>query len=259
MKTFGIIYRITNLVSGKCYIGQTTQDGWKRWYAHRYEARKAKPRWPIHKAIAKHGSDSFIFEIVDRCSDRRTLDGRECFWIAREGSLSPRGYNATAGGKGISGFKMPEDACRRLGDRMRGRVVSKETGQRISASKRGKRMSDETRQRMARSRLGKRHAPEVCEKIGASHRGRKLTPDHVEKIRRCSASRRHSEAAKAKLRRPVRAGGIDFNSVSSAALAMGVSITTVMRRIASGLDGYADIVPPRKRNRVKPQKLASNG
>jgi len=52
-KPFGIIYLITNKVTGKQYVGQTVQALVKRWVAHVSVARKSP--WPLGFAILKTG------------------------------------------------------------------------------------------------------------------------------------------------------------------------------------------------------------
>ena len=53
MKPYGIIYKITNKVNGKVYIGQTTKSLKKRWTEHVYTNPTRK--YLLHKAIQKYG------------------------------------------------------------------------------------------------------------------------------------------------------------------------------------------------------------
>jgi predicted GIY-YIG superfamily endonuclease len=48
------IYKITNTINGKVYIGQTIQPLDKRWSQHKRSARMKEP-YSIHRAIAKYG------------------------------------------------------------------------------------------------------------------------------------------------------------------------------------------------------------
>ncbi len=249
MESYGIIYKITNAMNGKSYIGQTTQKASKRWTAHK--VLSAKPRWPIHRAMFKHGVGNFSFEVIEHCSDRSSLDAAECRWIAEIGSRKPLGYNVTEGGGGAKGYRFSDEARRKLGDRMRGRYVGPEIGRKISASKTGYKMKEETRLKMAASRTGKSHPEEVRQKIGASQKGRKLSPEQIEMIRSNSSGRRHSDEAKAKLSRPVVADGIDFGSLSDAAAALCVSITTIQRRIEKGVPGYSSEKAQKKTRRPR--------
>lgn len=92
----GYIYKITNMVNGKIYIGQTIRNIDVRWKEH----LKASDKFPIHMALRKYGHHSFKIEEVERCSDS-DLDQREIFWISFfDSSNKDVGYNLTLGGAG---------------------------------------------------------------------------------------------------------------------------------------------------------------
>lgn len=86
------LYKITNKINGKCYIGQTT-DFKKRIHTHIY----TKSSSLIHKAILKYGKDNFIYEVLFR---RHTtfIDVSETVAIKYYNSLVPNGYNLESGG-----------------------------------------------------------------------------------------------------------------------------------------------------------------
>ena len=57
------IYKITNMVNGKVYIGQA-KDIEKRWKEHKREFRyKRKEKIVLYKAMKKYGFENFDFEI----------------------------------------------------------------------------------------------------------------------------------------------------------------------------------------------------
>ncbi len=96
-----VIYKITNVVNWKGYVGQTTTGLGQRVASYRYEARSTKEKKHlIADAIAKYGLEHFIFQIIEVCKSISDLDDRERFWIAACGTRSPRGYNLTPGGSG---------------------------------------------------------------------------------------------------------------------------------------------------------------
>ena len=57
MRTYEV-YKITNKVTNKIYIGITNQGSGARYRHHWYEARIGEPA-PIHKSMAKYGEDNF--------------------------------------------------------------------------------------------------------------------------------------------------------------------------------------------------------
>lgn len=87
------IYKITNLINGKAYIGQSINiEG--RWGQH---LRKCK--YPCDAAIQKYGKENFSFEVLEECP-RSKLNEREVYWIAYYDTYLGYGYNLTPGGDG---------------------------------------------------------------------------------------------------------------------------------------------------------------
>lgn len=89
------IYKITNLINGKCYIGQTTQKSVKRrWNDHKRNVNQT----PIQLAIQKNGQENFSFEVIDNALSIEELNKKEQYWIEHYDCISPKGYNLTSGG-----------------------------------------------------------------------------------------------------------------------------------------------------------------
>lgn len=106
----GFIYKITNIINQKIYIGLTTKEKAKeRYYQHRYLARhlSSQDNSILHKAMAKEGLDNFSFEVIEEI-DNVKLPEREQYWIIYYNSKVPNGYNITDGGEGTSGFSRPQ-------------------------------------------------------------------------------------------------------------------------------------------------------
>ncbi len=92
------IYKIENLLNGKCYIGQSIE------IEHRFSKHKsAKDDFYIHRAIRKYGIKNFSFEIIEECKVEK-LDERENFWIKEKNTLIPNGYNMVPGGSNGTGL-----------------------------------------------------------------------------------------------------------------------------------------------------------
>lgn len=94
------IYKITNKINGKVYIGQSINIA-KRWKAHRtrpFNPNSTQYNSFIYKAIRKYGLDNFTFEVIEECL-KKDLNEREKFYIQQYDSMNPdKGYNLTAGG-----------------------------------------------------------------------------------------------------------------------------------------------------------------
>jgi group I intron endonuclease len=88
----GIIYLITNKISGHKYIGQTTQPLNKQWQQHIHESNRMSPKL-IHRAFRKYGVDKFNIKVIDEC-DARLLDEKQQYWIEQYNTYaSDQGYN----------------------------------------------------------------------------------------------------------------------------------------------------------------------
>lgn len=89
------IYRITNLLNGKVYIGQS-RNIWSRYKNHFCERYPKNDRSYIHYAILHYGKENFSFEILKETYD---LNYWEKFLIQIHHSSDPEyGYNLTSGG-----------------------------------------------------------------------------------------------------------------------------------------------------------------
>lgn len=93
------IYKITNKINGKVYIGKTLNSIQKRWREHLIDSKKRKcEKRPLYSAINKYGEENFEIEQIEECS-HDILNERECYWIEYYSSFK-NGYNATVGGDG---------------------------------------------------------------------------------------------------------------------------------------------------------------
>lgn len=93
------IYKITNDINGKMYIGKTSYNIEKRWNEHCKASRRPdRQRYPLYSAIKKYGIDHFSIEVIETCADSEASD-RETYWIS-ELNTYRSGYNATLGGDG---------------------------------------------------------------------------------------------------------------------------------------------------------------
>lgn len=92
------IYKITNRINGKIYIGQSI-DIQYRWKQHLKALNDNKySHLKIYQAFKKYGIENFSFEIIEQCTEN-DLDEREKYWIKYYDSYNS-GYNMTIGGTG---------------------------------------------------------------------------------------------------------------------------------------------------------------
>lgn len=91
----GIIYKITNKLNNKIYIGKTDISVSYRWSQHCKDSYRFPDR-PLYRAINKYGADCFDIEIIE---ETENTSSREIYWIEFYNSYKA-GYNATKGGEG---------------------------------------------------------------------------------------------------------------------------------------------------------------
>lgn len=93
------IYKITNILNNKCYIGKTLGTIENRFKQHCKDyKRQSKEQRPLYSAMKKYGIENFKIEKIEQCLDK-DADEREKYWIEYYGSFK-NGYNATIGGDG---------------------------------------------------------------------------------------------------------------------------------------------------------------
>lgn len=100
MKNVCGIYKITNKINGKCYVGKSTNI-YHRWIEHKSSSREIRDggdEYAIHCAIRKYSIENFSFEIIEECPLEQ-LDEKEKYWIEYYNSHE-NGYNETYGGDG---------------------------------------------------------------------------------------------------------------------------------------------------------------
>lgn len=106
------IYKITNKVNGKSYIGQSVNIH-KRWTSEKNNAFNPNAHeynYPISRAFRKYGVENFSFEIIEQCSIGDDLDAKERHWIDIYDTYF-HGYNQTFGGDGGQGrYAKPKES-----------------------------------------------------------------------------------------------------------------------------------------------------
>lgn len=138
----GYIYKITNQINGKIYIGQTTKSIEQRWMQHEKNAKQFPNRY-LYDAMNHYGYDNFTIEVVEECEDCN-LNNREKYWIAYFHSyyLDERqcGYNMTLGGDGGNTWNAnmhKEETGRKISIALQRHIVSEETRKKISLAQKG--------------------------------------------------------------------------------------------------------------------------
>lgn len=193
------IYRITNKVNGKTYIGQ-----------HKYKMLNdsymgsGKRLW---EAYRKYGIENFEKQIlVFNISKREHTDLLEKTFIAseREKVGIKNCYNLADGGNGGNTGPVSEETRQKLSKAHKGKHRSEETKSKISESKKGKptwikdkHLSEETRKKISESKKGREFSEEHKRRLSEARKGK--TPWNKGKHHSDDSKKKMSEAHKGKL------------------------------------------------------------
>ncbi len=116
-----ILYIIFNTINNKMYVG-ITKDPINRWKRHKWVAKgkDLTRKNSIHHAIAKYGTQNFIFKPIEQLPDLDIANKREMAWIKFLKEENYQLYNETAGGDGHSGYKCSDEQKQAMSKRNSG-------------------------------------------------------------------------------------------------------------------------------------------
>jgi group I intron endonuclease len=102
----GLIYKLTNIVNNKIYIGCTTTSLNKRFNLHIRRSKNNKNN-KLYNSIRKYGIDNFTIEQIEEC-ENDILFEREIYYINLFDTYN-NGLNSTLGGEGCLGYHHTEE------------------------------------------------------------------------------------------------------------------------------------------------------
>lgn len=184
------IYKTTNLINGKIYIGQSYKDNEKYLGSGKF----------LKRAIKKYGIENFTKEILEKCSpNKEILDEREKYWINHYNSTSKEiGYNISHGGQsgwmnGLNHSCLSKEKISESGkgekNHFYGKHHTDKTKERISQSlKKSEKFQlsicNKERRRKISEAMSKRVvSEETKKKLSEAQKGRKKTAEQIEKMR----------------------------------------------------------------------------
>lgn len=145
------VYKITNTVTNKIYIGYTSLSIEDRWNQHKFDALKQESNRKFYNAIRKYGTEVWNLELLCETSTVNEAKEKEISYIALFDSYNT-GYNATKGGDGNNGIIMSEESNIKRSQALKGKKKSPETVEKFKARK----QTEETNAKIGRAHLGKK-------------------------------------------------------------------------------------------------------
>lgn len=147
------IYKITNLVTGDFYIGQTID------FQERVTQHKRDPQPKMREDVAKYGWDNFKFEILEECP-REELNDRENYYISE---LDPA-YNTIK----IHNWTHTPETCEKIRQAKLGQTHEPESCKKMSEKRLGVTLSEEHKEKCRQASLGNKSRSKsvVCVETG---------------------------------------------------------------------------------------------
>lgn len=190
------LYKITNQLNGKVYIGQTI-DIKGRWSAHKSNAKNPeKTGQYIHRAMAKYGVDNFTFENIATCITQEGADETESSLISQYDSRNKEfGYNLKTGAS-YGGHseetkqKQSEATFRQITEKGHPAQGTKRTPEQVENLKRARKehpveYTEEIRKNMSEAHIGIKDSEETKQKKSES--AAKAWEERIDYSRKCEA------------------------------------------------------------------------
>lgn len=233
-----VIYKTTNLINGKIYIGQDKNNN-----PNYYGSGDL-----IKHAIKKYGKKYFIKEILCVCETIEELNSKEKFYIIKYNSIDKNiGYNITVGGTNgtMLDRKHTDETKIKMKNSALGKKKSKSHRMNIGLSKKGIPLTIEHKQKISNSNplKGKKigpHSIDVRKKISNSKKGKKASNETKLKMSNSHMGinnpfygKKHSEEFMEKKRKKIIQMTIndefikEWNSLSEASVNLGIYISNI--------------------------------
>lgn len=202
------IYKITNDINGKIYIGSSTMLKRRKWDHFNKLSAGKHGNSHLQNAYDKYGKEHFHFDILEYIDDVEKLIERENYWIREfRSNNSEFGYNIREDAQSNLGFKhseetkakisknsaskpgelsfsygrtfvMTEEHKKRISESNMGRICSEETRKKISESNKGKVRSEETKKKISETKKGEKKSEETKRNMSAAQKRRTWTEEN---------------------------------------------------------------------------------
>lgn len=160
MQNKGGIYKITNIINGKFYIGSSVNLN-RRKSRHFEDFRKNIHSNPhFQNAYNKYGEENFIFEVIEYVEDKTMLIEREQHWLDYYKPFNEIGYNMVKNASSCLGVKRSEETRKKMSESKKGIPKSESTKEKMRQPR-----SEETKEKMRKPKANKNKNVENVEKV----------------------------------------------------------------------------------------------
>ena len=180
---YRFIYKTTNLINGKIYVGQHSTNKFNDGYLGSGTR--------FNNSIKKYGKENFIREILEFCNSIEELDKKEEFWIKELDSKNRDiGYNITNGGKTVTGMIHSEESKRKISLSGKGKHKGElnhmygKTGDKNYFY--GKTHTEEVKLKISSVQKGKKRTEEQKKQQSLKLKGRPLSEEHKNNLKKSS-------------------------------------------------------------------------
>lgn len=163
------VYKITNKINNKLYIGSTSVNLFKRKNQH-FRALRLNKHYNQHlqSSYNKYREENFIFEVIEYCEKDKCVE-REQYWINFYNSTDKEmGYNICYLANSTLGTKRTLEQCQNISNSLKGKLAKEKHP--MWGKKRKPTM------------LGKKHTEESLEKMKNFQRNRKMSDKQIENL-----------------------------------------------------------------------------
>lgn len=173
------VYKITNLVNGKVYIG-ASKNIEKRWSAHRNGYTS------ITEDLQTLGLKNFKFEVLLECPEDMLAQWERDMICLYDSDDSEKGYNSPKDrpyslklSETLKGRSLSEETKRKMSEAHKGRPFSDDAKHKLSEAHRGRpskrkgiTLSEEHKRKISESRKGHMTSDEARRKMSEAHKGK---------------------------------------------------------------------------------------
>lgn len=162
------IYKITNIINQKCYIG-SSKNITKRWYEHKRRLRKGTHHSEyLQRSFNKYGEENFIFTVLELCEPNELLVFEQRYFD----EIKPEYIILKTAGR-LDGYQHTEKTKQIIKEKRK--------------TQKSKPCSEETKQKISEANKNRVFTDEHKQKLSQAHKGKILSDEHKNKIRKQSS------------------------------------------------------------------------